>query len=409
MRPQYLHIFFLSALAPTMALVAAPNPFCTMPVLRVCASKMILQAPPFIKAGGDSDDDDDDAQDPMAQLPALRSAKAQAMLKAKAAAAEAEERQLHAHMQELREEVKRLKAEQHDLESRLFYAGKTFRTAEAEQKQLELAATQAEAYRDSQADGEQGLFAWLRPVKRANLERLNDECRQLRAAADTAADLTAEKRSARAELASKARLALLEADKAVVAVTQAAEAVAAASMRADEIYSEAYAQARVRSEMADDALSVVASSAILVDAILPAAGEAVAAALGFERKDTAEQRAARKRKEREREERRKYAEQQQNEAERVLACAADDHQGVLQVSADADIVELRQAYWARVQLLHPELCQSPLAATSLDRCTKAFAALGGGTWAAQEELEAAAQELGLQVERKSYFQYIPPP
>ena len=377
------------------------------------------------QAGGGNDDSlevDVDAppRNRRADLPALRSPEVQAALNSKWEAAEAEERVLCARSEELSIEAQRLKSAKADVDSRLFYAERECRTATEAEAGFMRAVDQAEARRD--ALSERAPPRLVRFFKRrsaaardAELSRLEMEVRQRCAAAEQAAQATAQKRTARAALIPESRQAAVLAKEAAAAATAAAEEAAAATQRADDAYSDAYAQERVKSAMADDALAVVASSAILVDAILPAAGEVLAAALGLERKDTPEERAARKAREQEElaarlaeEEAARLAAQQQEEAERILACGPYDHRAVLQVGADADGLELRQALGVCVAWLHPDRCSSPLAADALERCADAFAALGGGTWAAQEALQASAFELGLRWERRSYFEYIPP-
>ena len=389
--------------------------------------------------GGDGRDDESPPRSPVAELPALRSPKAQAALAAAAAAAEEEEGELIKAWEALDAVVRQKRRELHDVESQLFYAEKACKAADEEQRRLERAATEAEALLASeQQETARSKLARLLPSRKARLEELSERCRTLRVTADRAKAVSGERREARALLTKPALQAALEAEKATAAADEAAAIAAAASERANARHSEAYAQQRVRREMADDAISVVASSAILMGAIGASAGAAFKAALGLEgqaglslkgsRSDgttnngttissaaqgaaqgaaqaTAESAAASVGRDLDQISPAEAA----AEAERVLACAPTAHRLVLGVSDDANDVDLREAFWRCIGAVHPERCPSPRAAAALRRCTDAYAALGAGTWGAQEELEVGALAMGCSVPRRSYFEYIPPP
>jgi hypothetical protein len=369
--------------------------------------QMVLEMP--FRIGGSDRDDNDGDQKPEAELPLLRSRQAQAALIARAEAAVAEQRDQVSEASAADAKARRMRSEHTDLDAQLYYAKKAFKEAEANEARIAQAA-EAAAARLQQAETIQAAsLLKMRPARRAHLQALQRESEELSAAARAAEAETVKCRTERALLAQAMNKMAHDVARAEVAAKEAQAAAQATADRVAALHSEAGAQDRVRSAMVGDALSVVASSAILVDAIVPAAGEVLASALGLERKDTAEERRAKKRERERGEEMARQRAHTQAEAERVLACGADDHLGVLSVDERADKSELRQAFWECIERFHPERCRSPLGASALQRATDAFAALAGGTWEAQAELEAATAKMGLRVQRKSYYDYIPPP
>ncbi len=339
----------------------------------------------------------DDAAIKVNELPALRTAEAQAMLEGVYAAAAAQERAVSSDLAAAVETATKLQMTMDNLRRRLNNARRALVEAQEAVEELYEEEPDVKAVEEEEEKHSGGFWIFGRrkrreeAVKRAVEDRAKWEARM-----EVANALVTRRRHGLDVAFNNLELGREKADPATAIVEDISARAADATALADNAHREAVAKERVIEGTREDLVAVVASAGMLAESL----GLGALSALGL---DSSAERSRDLGAER-------HARDQLRQASRIIDCLEDDHLGVLD-ARDADAHTLKEAFQALVELLNADATaalppeEAAVCSEAFGRVVSSYAHLsGGGTWAAQESLT----ELGLQAERKSVYDYIPP-
>ena len=275
----YTFVFLIAAMAPTMRGIAplmrglivvllATSAAASFMGVQSCHRRCMSPRISRLVASGAK---------PIRNLPALRTAEEQAMLAEQAAAADVEKRGAVAASLNASAIAERSLRVQSNLESRLKCAEATLLAAQFDEERARISAANA-AQRAALASV--GPVRWFRRRKRPDdVELLTQESTRLQEAADCAESMSRARRADRERWAVALRGGRQAADEAVATADEYAAVAARATARSDQLHIECNAREQARGATVDDAITVMATSALLAESLVPAAGAAFSFAL----------------------------------------------------------------------------------------------------------------------------------